>query len=679
MEHAFTNDLIHESSPYLLQHAHNPVDWKPWNSEVLELAQRQNKPLLISIGYAACHWCHVMEEECFEDPEVAQLMNAHFINIKIDREERPDVDQIYMDALQLLTGRGGWPLNVVAMPDGKPFWGATYLPKDQWMSALTQLAELYKSDPGKIQEYAQKLTQGVHAMQLLDSPQSSEQLTMGQLDALVEDWTQYFDTFLGGYKRAPKFMMPNNLDFLMHYGFAQQDQAILTYVDTTLTRMAYGGIFDALGGGFSRYSVDTKWHVPHFEKMLYDNGQLISLYARAYGRSKNTLYKETVEKSISFVETELKASTGGYYSSLDADSLNEKGELEEGAYYVWTEDQLRALLSEDFELFAQYYNINSYGLWEEGNYVLIRDKSDEEIASQFGISTEELHKVITRCKEVLIKARNQRPRPRLDDKILTSWNALYLQGLIDAGRYLEREDYLQQAVVLGEFIEEHLRREDGGLYRNFKNNKASIPAFLEDYAALIEAYLSLYEVSSEMRWLNRAQELCTYCLEHFSTEEQNLFYYTEASQQELIRRSIETSDNVISASNSMMFLNLKKLSKIRPQQGYAQRATQMQLRVQELLQQHAQGHANWLHGVLYDTQAFYEIAVVGPQAKESAQDLLAEYRPNSFLIWKSSENQSDLALFQNRWLDDTTLIYVCQEGSCQLPVEKPLDALNQMN
>ena len=679
MEHAFTNDLIHESSPYLLQHAHNPVDWKPWNPEVLELAKKQNKPILISIGYAACHWCHVMEEECFEDPEVAQLMNAHFINIKIDREERPDVDQIYMDALQLLTGRGGWPLNVVAMPDGKPFWGATYLPKDQWMSALTQLAELYKSDPGKIQEYAQKLTQGVHAMQLLEPPQSDDQLTLGQLDALVEDWTQYFDTFLGGYKRAPKFMMPNNLDFLMHYGYAQEDQAILAYVDSTLTRMAYGGIFDALAGGFSRYSVDTKWHVPHFEKMLYDNGQLISLYARAHGRSKNTIYRDIVEQSISFVETELKAPTGGYYSSLDADSLNEKGELEEGAYYVWKEDQLRELLQEDFDLFAHYYNINSYGLWEEGNYVLIRDKSDEEIASQFGINTEKLQERIEACKELLIKARNQRPRPRLDDKILTSWNALYLQGLIDAGRYLEREDYLELAALLAEFIEAHLRREGGGLFRNYKNDKASIPAFLDDYAALIGAYLSLYEVSGEMRWLDRAQELIAYCIEHFRTEEQELFYYTEASQQELIRRSIEISDNVISASNSMMFLNLKKLSKIRPQQGYAERASRMSLRVQELLKQHAQGHANWLHGVLYDTQAFYEIAVVGPEAKLTATSLLAAYRPNSLLVWKSSENQSDLPLFQNCWLNDTTLIYVCQEGSCKLPAKDPLEALNQMN
>ncbi|NNM18872.1 MAG: thioredoxin domain-containing protein, partial [Croceitalea sp.] len=296
MAHKYTNALIEETSPYLLQHAHNPVNWEAWHPEVLERAQKENKPLLISIGYAACHWCHVMEEECFEDEEVANLMNENFINIKIDREERPDVDQIYMDALQMMTGSGGWPLNVVALPDGRPFWGATYVPKDNWTKSLQKLITLYNEDREKIENYASDLEKGIQSINLVDLNSDVSYFKMDELELAVTKWSSYFDTYLGGYKRAPKFMMPNNLDFLLHYGTNQNNQELLDYVNTTLTRMAYGGIYDHIGGGFSRYSVDTKWHVPHFEKMLYDNGQLVSLYAKAYAVTKNPLYKNVVEK-----------------------------------------------------------------------------------------------------------------------------------------------------------------------------------------------------------------------------------------------------------------------------------------------------------------------------------------------------------------------------------------------
>lgn len=680
MEHPYTNDLINESSPYLLQHAHNPVDWKPWNEEVLAYAQKENKPLLISIGYAACHWCHVMEEECFEDPDVAALMNAHFVNIKIDREERPDVDQIYMDALQLLTGRGGWPLNVVALPNGKPYWGATYLPKEQWVASLEQLAQLYQKEPERIEEYATKLTQGVKAMQLLEEPQPIPAIDLDQLDALVADWSQYFDTFLGGYKRAPKFMMPNNLDFLLHYGYLREEQAILDYVDTTLTRMAYGGLFDPIEGGFSRYSVDVKWHVPHFEKMLYDNGQLLSLYSKAFALSGNPLYKQTAEKTIAFVQNGLGAQEGGYYSSLDADSLNEEEELEEGAYYTWTAEELKSVLGEDYPLFAQYYNINAYGLWEEeGLYVLIRDKSSSEIASQFEISTEELEDRIAHSLTSLKEVRRQRPQPRLDDKILTSWNALYLRGLTDAARYLKNEAFLNQAKALGEFLDSQMKRADGGLYRNYKGGKASIPAFLDDYAALIDGYIGLFEVTGETKWLEKAKVLVAFCDKHFSTEENELYYYTEDQQAELIRRSVEISDNVISSSNSMMMLNLIALHKFYPKEGYGERATRMIDRVKGLLARHAQGHAHWLHGLLYQQLPFYEIAITGEQAEERATDILSQYLPNTLLAWTNQEEKSNLPLLNKRWVDDRTLIYVCQEGSCKLPVGQTDLAIQQLN
>ena len=507
MEYEFTNDLVHESSPYLLQHAHNPVDWNAWNDGNLNEAKKEDKLLIISIGYASCHWCHVMEEECFEDREVADLMNDKFISIKIDREERPDVDQVYMDALQLMTGQGGWPLNIVALPDGKPIWGATYLPKDQWMESLNRLAELYETDRTTLEEYAAKLSKGVNAMQLLEPLAEGNQNAIGlyELDEIVADWTQYMDTFLGGYKKAPKFMMPNNLDFLLHYGFLRENDSILDYVNTSLTRMAYGGIFDPIDGGFSRYSVDLKWHIPHFEKMLYDNAQLISLYSKAYAQNGQNLYRQTAEKCIEFIQNDLKSSSGGYYSSLDADSKNKDGVLEEGSYYVWEKEDLKRILGDDYTLFSDYYNVNSYGQWEDNKYVLIRDKPTAQIAEKFNLKESEVEKSIEESLLKLKRVRDERNRPRLDDKILTSWNALYLQGLIDASRYLNQEQYLDQAIQLAEFIDKNLMRGDGGLYRNYKDGKATIPAFLDDYAALIEAYLSLFELSGDMKWLQKAR------------------------------------------------------------------------------------------------------------------------------------------------------------------------------
>ncbi|WP_337251605.1 thioredoxin domain-containing protein [Maribacter halichondriae] len=394
MNFEHTNALINETSPYLLQHAHNPINWEAWSPEVLTRAKKENKFLLISIGYAACHWCHVMEHECFEDEEVAMVMNENFINIKIDREERPDIDHIYMDALQMMTGSGGWPLNIVALPDGRPFWGATYVKKNDWIKILTQLSEIYEKDTEKVKEYAQKLSEGIKAINLVEIKPNASVMTSGQIDKAVEHWSSYFDIFLGGYKRAPKFMMPVNLNFLLHYGIAKEDDKILEYVNTTLTKMAWGGIFDHVGGGFSRYSVDTKWHVPHFEKMLYDNGQLTSLYAKAYAATKNELYKETVERMIEFIKSELTDTSFGFYSSLDADSLNEAGELEEGAYYVWTEEELKSLLGNDFTIFKDYYNINSYGHWEHGNYVLIRDSEDEKIAKKHTIGLTEMKQIL---------------------------------------------------------------------------------------------------------------------------------------------------------------------------------------------------------------------------------------------------------------------------------------------
>ncbi len=676
VNHEHTNALIHETSPYLLQHAHNPVNWEAWHPDVLERAKKEDKLLLISIGYAACHWCHVMEKECFEDQQVAEVMNENFINIKIDREERPDVDQIYMDAIQMISGQGGWPLNIVALPDGRPFWGATYVPKDNWIKSLNQLAELYKTDKPRITQYATDLANGLHAINLVENDKESERYSLEQLDAAVQNWTQYFDTFLGGHKRAPKFMMPNNWDFLLHYATAVDKPEIMEFVDTTLTRMAYGGVYDHVGGGFSRYAVDTKWHVPHFEKMLYDNGQLTSLYAKAYAVSKNKLYKNVVTETIAFAQEELLDNNGGFYSSLDADSLDDMGKLKEGAYYVWTKAELSGLLGDDFELFQEYFNINSYGYWEEENYVLIRDKSDEEVADKFNITIPELKTTIKESLAKLKGERGKRPKPRLDDKILTSWNGLMLKGLVDAYRYLGEEDYLNLALKNAKFIEHEMIKSDGSLYRNHKEGKSTINGFLEDYATVIDAYFSLYEVTFDEKWLDLAKKLLDYSKKHFWDKASGMFFYTSDEDQSLIRRTIEVDDNVISSSNSIMAINLYKFHKLYPEENYGDMSEQMLKNVQKDFDRRAQGFSNWLHLVLYLNQNFYEIAILGEGYKTMGQQISKAYVPNSILT--GSQKDGNLELLKNRAVPGKTLAYVCIEGACKLPVDNAEKALEQL-
>jgi len=673
MSYKFTNKLIQETSPYLLQHAHNPVDWNPWSQKALEQAKTENKLLLISIGYAACHWCHVMEHECFEDVEVANTMNAYFINIKIDREERPDIDHIYMDALQIMTGSGGWPLNIVALPDGRPFWGATFVKKEAWIQVLNQLREVYQKDPDKILGYAENMANGLKDINAIVPDTNSDVLNISEIREIVRDWCSHFDTFLGGYKRAPKFMMPVNLNFLMHFGIAHSNDQIEDYVHTTLTRMAWGGIFDHVGGGFSRYSVDTKWHVPHFEKMLYDNAQLISVYSKAYAVTKNKLYKNVVQKCIAFLEEELLDENHGFYSSLDADSLSDKGKLEEGAYYVWQENQLKELLGKNYSLFGDFFNINSYGYWEEQNYVLIRDGEVSEVAKKHKITEEYLTETISKCLNKLKKERAKRDKPRLDDKILTSWNGLALKGLTDAYRYLEDEKYLELALNNANFILDNLVQPSGELYHNHKNGKSTIIGFLEDYAAVIEGLLGLYEVTFEEKWLNHSLKLTHYVLDNFTDTSTGLFYFTSNKEVLLIRKTLEVADNVVPSSNSIMAHNLLKLSKYFPKENMERRLEKIMTTVQKTITDNPQSHANWLDLSLLMHQEFYEIAICGTNYSSLGKKLQEHYVPN--LIFTASEADSELALLKDRYVPGKTLIYVCTQGTCQLPVEQPDKAL----
>lgn len=675
-KHKYTNSLINETSPYLLQHAHNPVDWKAWNEETLELAKKQNKLILISIGYSSCHWCHVMEHESFENDSVAAVMNQHFINIKVDREERPDIDQVYMNAVQLMTGRGGWPLNCIALPDGRPVWGGTYFPKENWINALEQLSTMYQEKPEEMIAYAEKLTEGIKNSDLVEVNTDDINFSVNDLDASVEEWTQYMDVDLGGKKGAPKFPMPNTYQFLLRYAIQGNKSKILNYVNTSLTNMAYGGIYDQIGGGFSRYSVDKKWHVPHFEKMLYDNGQLVSLYAEAYKATKNELYKNTVYQTLEFIERELTTDEGAFYSSLDADSNNADGELEEGAFYVWKSLELQALLKDDYPLFSDYYNINNYGYWEHENYVLIRNKSNKEISEKHNISISALEEKVADWQQKLLEEREKKERPRLDDKSLTSWNALMLKGYVDAYTAFNEERFLDTAIKNAKFIYTKQLQEHGNLNHSYKEGKSTINGYLEDYATVIDAYIALYEATLNELWLNTAKQLTDYTFDHFYDSEKHMFYFTSDEDPNLITRKMEIEDNVISSSNSIMANNLFKLSHYYSNNHYLKVSKQMLSNLKERSQQYGAGYSNWLYLMCNVTGDYYEIAVSGENAKEKLKEINKHYIPNKLIAGSTSD--SKIPLMEGRFNKDETYIYICVDGACKLPETETKKAIDQL-
>ena len=676
MDKKEANALIRETSPYLLQHAYNPVHWVAWNDASLTEARESDTLILISIGYAACHWCHVMERECFEDSEVAELMNTRYIPIKVDREERPDVDHIYMDALQIMTGSGGWPLNIVALPDGKPVWGATYLPKQQWMEALAHLARIYREEPEKVREYAEDLTTAVRNVHS-GTPQGDTGIPGPEvLQAWISSWKGRFDHEYGGTRGAPKFMMPVRLEWLMHWGEASGDPEIRDHVTTSLTRMAYGGLFDQLGGGFSRYSVDARWHVPHFEKMLYDNAQLLSLYARAYACYRDPLYREIVAVTVGFVERELSAAGGGYCASLDADSPDAAGKAVEGAYYVWTESELKGLLGDDFELFAEAYSVNAFGHWEDGHYVLIRREGDQELGRRLGIDLAELQARLAKCREILFERRDTRSRPGLDDKVITSWNGLLLKGLADAARYCGLETAGVAATRLATFLCGTLTAEDGMLPHTSKSGMAQVPGFLEDYAAVMDGYLALYQLDGDSRWVTEARKLCTYVLANFSQDDRALLNFSSGTVAPLIRQTVETADNVIPASNSIMAGNLFRLGLFYGETAWLERSRAMLSEVSEAMATYSGQHCNWLQLALWLKQDFLEVVVAGPEAERKSRTLRQAYLPHCFLA--VSEQDSDLPLFEGRYREDATRYFICREGMCQAPMETEQNALESL-
>lgn len=657
------NELQFETSPYLLQHANNPINWKSWTIKSLEEAKKTQKLIVVSIGYASCHWCHVMEEESFEDSEVASVMNSNFISIKIDREERPDLDSFYMKAVQLMTKQGGWPLNVVCLPDGRPIWGGTYFKKEAWLDALTQLNELYSKAPEKVYDFAEKLHEGI---EILSKAPNSDSNNSFDLDLLLDKWKRSFDWEYGGYNRAPKFMMPTNLLYLQKLGVASEDASLLDYVDLTLTRMAWGGLFDTVAGGFSRYSVDVKWHIPHFEKMLYDNAQLLSVYSDAYKRTQNPLYKNVIEKTIQFIDSHWSNQEGGYFAAYDADSLNSKNELEEGAFYTWTIPQLKEIIPEtDFSLFVEVYNINTFGYWENNQYVLIQSIPLHKIAVKHNLTTENLQTKKTKWEKTLYNERAKRSEPRLDNKTLTAWNSLLIIGLVDSYMALQNEEYLDKAKAISSFIETKLWNETEGLFHTYNKGTVTISGFLDDYAFHISSLLSLYETTLEESYLTKAKNLTDWTLDHFLDDHQGFFKYNSQEDAVFIA-SIETEDNVIPSSNAFMAHNLYKLGILYEHSYYTKLATNMLSQVLNQID-YASAYSHWLLLHLYSNEPA-ELSIIGKNAHELIKELQSKFVAKT-MIWAST-NESQIPYFKHKHPTKETMYYFCQSKTCLAPNKK---------
>lgn len=669
-DHKTPNRLVHESSPYLLQHAYNPVAWYPWGREALDKAKAEDKPIIVSIGYSSCHWCHVMERESFESEEIAEVMNKHFINIKVDREERPDVDQIYMEALQSMNLQGGWPLNVFLTPEAKPFYGGTYFPPSHWMNILQQIQKAFTEHREDLEKAANDFTRVLNYSEAYKYSlhEFETEFTKEDLDLMYGLLEQRFDKRLGGTGKAPKFPMPSIYFFLMRYFHITHNEGALRQVKLTLDKMAMGGIYDQIGGGFARYSTDEEWFAPHFEKMLYDNGQLVSLYAEAYALTGSELYREVVYETIGFLEKEMTSPEGGFYSALDADS-----EGIEGKFYVWTGQEINDLLGKDATLFNEYYNVNPEGNWEHDYNILHRNLSDLAFANKHKLSPEELRAKLKDWKERLLSARTQRIRPGLDDKVLASWNGMMLHGLVDAYRIFDEERFLNLALRNADFIEKHLRN-GKGLFRTWKNGKASIEAYLEDYAFIIQAYLNLYQATFEEKWLLSARDLTGHVLEQFYDGHEEMFFFTSQESEALIARKKEIFDNVIPASNSVMATNLFLLGKYFDDNNLPEVAERMLARMKKLLVAEPSYLSNWGCLMTYFVKPVAEVAIAGKDYLKFRKEMDKSYHPG--LLFAGTAAASDLPLLQQRHATDgKTMIYVCYNRTCKLPVGSVEEAL----
>lgn len=679
------NHLANETSPYLLQHVDNPVDWYPWGEEALELAREQDKPILLSIGYAACHWCHVMAHESFEDPQTAAFMNRHFINIKVDREERPDLDSIYMNAVVAMTGQGGWPMTVVLTPEGKPFFGGTYFPlrprhgMPSFQQVLQSIADAWQNRREEIEQSAGEIAQ--HLGRGLGLAQQAGPLQEGLFDQALNQIFQSFDSDKGGFGQAPKFPPSMTLEFLLRMHLQRGDSMAMHMTEHTLKMMAYGGIYDQLGGGFARYSTDARWLVPHFEKMLYDNALLSRVYLHAWQVTKKpenkALFRRIVEETLDFVVRELRHENGGFYSSYDADS-----EGEEGKFYVWETAEIREALGEDAELFMEYYGVSENGNWE-GKNILNVPRPPQEVAAALEMDVAEMQEKLAAARQKLYEVRAQRVWPGLDDKVLAAWNGLMLAAFAEAGHLLDCPDYTAVAVQNAEFLYGKMRTENGRLLRTWKaGSEARYNAYLEDYAYLADGLLALYQNTFDERWFTWAQELVEQMLAHFRDEENGGFFDTSDDHEALIHRPKDVQDNATPSANAMAAQVLLKMSLYTGNGRYWEIAEAAVSALHEALVRYPTGFAHWLSAAAFILGEPREVAIVGqPDAGDTAallETVFARYRPN--LVVAVGQDGEQVPLLADRSLQDgRATAYVCRRFVCKTPVNEPQALANQLD
>ena len=655
------NRLANEQSPYLLMHAYNPVDWYPWCEEAFAKAETEKKLVIVSIGYAACHWCHVMEHESFSDQEVAQIMNEHFVSIKVDREERPDIDSIYMDAVQIISGQGGWPLNAIILPNGKPIFAATYFPRNNWIDLLNQIQHLYKTNNENLVEQAQEITNRIQHFNTHYINQANQiKLTNDAVYNSFQNLIKSVDFRNGGLNSAPKFPMPVVFEYLLHYFHFTADEKALNAITITLDKMAMGGIYDQIGGGFARYSTDNYWKVPHFEKMLYDNAQLVSLYSKAYKHTKNEHYANVVAETLAFIGLEMTSDEYGFYSAIDADS-----DGDEGKFYVWNYDELKSILDVNEMVILDYFSIKEQGNWEHQVNILFKTMTDGAFIVEKGLFKADFNSTLTKVKKKLLDLRNTRIKPLTDTKIITAWNALMIIGYLDAYNALGNRVYLTIAIRNAKFIIEKLKVESK-LYRNYKDGKQYNNAKLDDYTNVIRAFISLYQNTFDEYWLNHANNLMEFTIQHFYDAQTGMFFYTSDQDEVLIARQFEIPDQVIPSSNSVMALNLYYMGFIYDNDSYMNLSEKMLYNVQTNILESTAYFANWAKLQILFMNPPFEVSIVGEKSLEFNETLNKYFLPNSIIIGSVSE--SKLPLLQHKFIENKTCIYICKDKVCQLPI-----------
>jgi uncharacterized protein YyaL (SSP411 family) len=676
------NHLANETSPYLLQHVDNPVDWYPWGNEALHLAKEQNKPILLSIGYAACHWCHVMAHESFEDEATAAIMNEHFVNIKVDREERPDLDSIYMDAVVSMTGHGGWPMTVALTPDGDPFYGGTYFPNmprhglPSFNQVLLALADAWQNRPEEIADSALGITEHISRKFQLEG----SGMTLGKeiLEIAVRTVSQRFEPREGGFGPAPKFPQPMTIEFLLQEHLRTEDSFALHMAGHTLSKMAHGGMYDQLGGGFARYSTDDRWLVPHFEKMLYDNAQLARAYLHAWQITGEPLYKRIVEETLDYILKEMQHEDGGFYSSQDADSEGVKGK-----FYVWTPGEIRDVLGEDADLFIAFYDVSESGNWEGQNILNIK-REPADVASSFELNEDEMVERLDSARSALYEVRTRRIWPGLDDKVLTAWNGLMLAAFAEAGSALGRSDYTKAATRNAEFLHRTMRTDDGRLLRTWKaGSKAKYNAFLEDHAYLAEGLLALYQNTFDLRWFGWAGELVELMLAHFYDEKDGGFFDTSDDHERLIHRPKDIQDNALPSGNSMAATVLLKLSLYTGNPRYWDIAEKAVASLQKPMSEAPTGFAQWLVAASFILGEPQELAIIGESGGADTRAMLdvvrETYRPNLVVaVGQEPDGESVALLAQRSLVDNRATAYLCRRFVCKAPVTDPAELVTQL-